>query len=720
MNGVSSLVDPNQQPAATAPSGLATEDQIKKLYGDLLGRAPDAGGLQFYQTFNPEEAKARIIDSSEYRTRQIYNDLLGRAPDAGGLQFYKDFTPEEVKARIIDSPEYKTRQIGQIYNDLLGRAPDAGGLTFYQQRTPEETKTSILRSEEFAKRELPKFVGEDKQLSLDELYSFANKYSLTPDEAAKYTSTEATRPSIVTGLQQLELKQALPVYMANNNNSDYEALLSYKNDKNLSYDQLASLVGNKETAPKISNALKTYAELGSDFEERTRAKLALQVMQRMDLQNSSGAGWGALGKDDKNIPKLAYEIVDRLREGFREPGKYETQYIGQDENGAPIYQETYVPGEKKQLTDLSQIKPGTLDSGRIATTYAGEGKTVVEMKVGENGPTFSSWGGGTGFGGFWEGLGPIGQVAAMIAGAYALGPLIGTAGSGAGAGAVAGVEGVASQAAFSAAGAGAGTGLAGTLSSLGLPSLAANTLASGIGQGVLSGGITELAGGDFSKGFGSGFVSGAAGPLAAPAIGKLTEMGTAAGMPTMASQALAGGLFKGTASGLASELAGGEFSKGFGPGFVGGAAGPLAAPAVKELTKAGVPMDLAKAGVAGTIGGLGSLAAGKKFEEGALPAGVSSLVGAASKQVGFDKIPAPFRSVAEQGVTSALLNRPFNAEQALQNAAINYGLSTTKASNPQLTKAVNTALQFKKTYDMVQRLNAARLAAQRYGRKVTP
>ena len=173
--------------------------------------------------------------------------------------------------------------------------------------------------------------------------------------------------------------------MANNNNSDYEALLSYKNDKNLSYDQLASLVGNKETAPKISNALKTYAELGSDFEERTRAKLALQVMQRMDLQNSSGAGWGALGKDDKNIPKLAYEVVDRLREGFREPGKYETQYIGQDEITV------YVPGPKKPLTDLSQIKPGTLNSGRIATTYAGEGKTVVEMKVGENGPTFSSW-----------------------------------------------------------------------------------------------------------------------------------------------------------------------------------------------------------------------------------------------------------------------------------------------------------------------------------------
>ena len=110
-----------------------------------------------------------------------------------------------------------------------------------------------MRSEEFAKRELPKFVGEDKQLSLDELYSFANKYSLTPDEAAKYTSTEATRPSIVTGLQQLDLKQALPVYMANNNNSDYEALLSYKNDKNLSYDQLASLVGNKETATSANS-----------------------------------------------------------------------------------------------------------------------------------------------------------------------------------------------------------------------------------------------------------------------------------------------------------------------------------------------------------------------------------------------------------------------------------------------------------------------------------
>ena len=179
----------------------------------------------------------------------------------------------------------------------------------------------------------------------------------------------------------------------------------------------------------------------------------------------------------------------------------------------------------------------------------------------------------------------------------------------------------------------------------------------------------------------------AGGASAAPSgiAGALAQQGLS---PT-AAQALASGIGRGLQGAATAALTGKDVGAGALSGAVIGGATPLAAPAVAELTKAGVPIDLAKAGVVGTIGGLGSLATGKGFEAGALPAGVGSLVSSASKQIGFDKIPAPFRAVAEQGITSGLLNRPFNTEQALQNATLNYALSNT--IGPQGLSALNMA-----------------------------
>ena len=247
---------------------------------------------------------------------------------------------------------------------------------------------------------------------------------------------------------------------------------------------------------------------------------------------------------------------------------------------------------------------------------------------------------------------------------------------------------------------GALTGIgASALGGAALGGLSAGIRDENILKGALTGGITSVIPGVADKLIGSvgSLPINAADPAAAAAAagGASTAPSGIAGMlarqglsPT-ASQALASGAGRALQGAATAALTGKDVGAGALRGAVMGGATPFATPAVKELTKAGVPIDLAKAGVAGTIGGLGSLVAGKKFEEGALPAGVSSLVGAASKQVGFDKIPAPFRTVAEQGITSGLLNRPFNTEQALQNATLNYALSNTVG--PQGLSALNMA-----------------------------
>lgn len=49
---------------------MATTEQVTGLYQELLGRAPDAGGLAFYQKYaNPAAIRSSILGSAEYKNR---------------------------------------------------------------------------------------------------------------------------------------------------------------------------------------------------------------------------------------------------------------------------------------------------------------------------------------------------------------------------------------------------------------------------------------------------------------------------------------------------------------------------------------------------------------------------------------------------------------------------------------------------------------------------
>ncbi|MFE1795567.1 DUF4214 domain-containing protein [Streptomyces sp. NPDC059517] len=120
---------------------IATE-----LYFTLLDRAPDDAGLagwrgQLQQGMGRQSAIVAFLDSAEYRAKypsddafidSLYRRLLGRPPDAGGLDFWRqrmrDGMPRfEVARGFVLSEEYCRNHSRDLYQRYLRRQPDAAG-----------------------------------------------------------------------------------------------------------------------------------------------------------------------------------------------------------------------------------------------------------------------------------------------------------------------------------------------------------------------------------------------------------------------------------------------------------------------------------------------------------------------------------------------------------------------------------------------------------------
>ena len=192
--------------------------------------------------------------------------------------------------------------------------------------------------------------------------------------------------------------------------------------------QRKEIIINKKNQAQIPNQLLhdgygTFIEimpsgqLTQKFDLQT--KLARQITERVNFKEAKGTAWEAYGEKN-GLPGLSYDIAKHLL------------------------------AKNPNITDISQIKPEDMPSGRLYNATGGEGETVIELKYNDKGPSFETWGRSNGLSGVWEGLGPVGQLAVIVAAVYFGGPLIqsafGTSGAGA---AVAGVEGAASQAALS-------------------------------------------------------------------------------------------------------------------------------------------------------------------------------------------------------------------------------------------------------------------------------
>jgi Domain of unknown function (DUF4214) len=147
---------------------------ITNEYQALLGRTPDATGLQFWLTnleqgMAPEAVEAGIASSAEFQTDYnndaatwltgLYNDILRRAPDAAGFSYWMNAlqsgaTPYQVALGFSTSPEREAMDITADYYAFLGRARDANGMAYWlsveqQGGTRANVEAGIIGSDEF-------------------------------------------------------------------------------------------------------------------------------------------------------------------------------------------------------------------------------------------------------------------------------------------------------------------------------------------------------------------------------------------------------------------------------------------------------------------------------------------------------------------------------------------------------------------------------------------
>jgi hypothetical protein len=116
------------------------------LYADLLGRAPDPGGLAYWlgqlvAGQSPQSVAYGFVRSQEYCTSIItglYEQLLDRQPDAAGLAFWVSTMEggtslQQIILSFCDSDEYRTNNpppgqfVESLYQRLLNRASDPAG-----------------------------------------------------------------------------------------------------------------------------------------------------------------------------------------------------------------------------------------------------------------------------------------------------------------------------------------------------------------------------------------------------------------------------------------------------------------------------------------------------------------------------------------------------------------------------------------------------------------
>ena len=162
-----------------------TPDQryITRLYQDLLGRAAEQGGLNFWSGLLANgTSRGNVVlgieGSPEYQTKlvtNVYMKYLQRSPNsaelASGLAAVRAGTSVEARAEpILASPEYfqghacRTNDgfLTVLYQDLLGRAVDAGGRLYFGTllaggESRQSIVLAIFNSKEYLNKVVDKF-----------------------------------------------------------------------------------------------------------------------------------------------------------------------------------------------------------------------------------------------------------------------------------------------------------------------------------------------------------------------------------------------------------------------------------------------------------------------------------------------------------------------------------------------------------------------------------
>jgi hypothetical protein len=134
-------------------AGYAEGGEVAALYQSVLGRAPDAAGLEFWTNsgLSTAEIAKAMSASPEAIVNQVYQEQAGRRPDEGGAAYFQKQisggkTAADIAAEInrsLEGQEFDTQTIESAYNRNMGRTAEQEGFQFWlsaAQATPKTQK----------------------------------------------------------------------------------------------------------------------------------------------------------------------------------------------------------------------------------------------------------------------------------------------------------------------------------------------------------------------------------------------------------------------------------------------------------------------------------------------------------------------------------------------------------------------------------------------------
>jgi hypothetical protein len=126
---------------------------VNNEYQHILGRPADAGGLTYWASFlgaggSPDNLRSLLYGSAEYLGNAggttdgfldaLYQDVLGRAPDPDGRNYWSSFVNSgrlnrtDMARVVLSMDEPINVALTRLYNDLLDRDPAPAELTFWR------------------------------------------------------------------------------------------------------------------------------------------------------------------------------------------------------------------------------------------------------------------------------------------------------------------------------------------------------------------------------------------------------------------------------------------------------------------------------------------------------------------------------------------------------------------------------------------------------------
>lgn len=161
-------LDPCRAVPLWAETARPTHDEITRLYQAVFGRAPDSSGLAYWVEQRSRGASLVTLaglfaTSAEWSARYgsspnpeqvvaaLYGNVLGRAPDPGGLSYWvgrinSGWTVAQVLVGFSESPENVTLtgttapttsiegKVYRLYRAVFGRQPDRCGFAYWKWR----------------------------------------------------------------------------------------------------------------------------------------------------------------------------------------------------------------------------------------------------------------------------------------------------------------------------------------------------------------------------------------------------------------------------------------------------------------------------------------------------------------------------------------------------------------------------------------------------------